>query len=287
VLVLGAGGQLGRALTAAFSPELTVALGRDGLDLTDTAAVRGFDWGGYEVVLNAAAYTAVDAAETPDGRRAAWAANVTAVADLVLAAREHRFALVHISSDYVFDGTAECHDEGEPFSPLGVYGQTKAAGDALVSTLDAHYLLRTSWVIGDGRNFVRTMADLADRGVQPGVVDDQFGRLTFTGELVRAIRHLLAVDAPYGTYNVTNSGPATTWADIAASVFEARGRSRSAVRPVSTEEYGAGKALAPRPQHSLLDLAKLTGTGFEPADAGETLRDYLSALPPAPGGVTG
>ena len=165
-----------------------------------------------------------------------------------------------------------------PFSPLGVYGQTKAAGDALVSSLDRYYLLRTSWVIGDGNNFVRTMAGLADRGIEPAVVDDQYGRLTFTGELVRALQHLLAVSAPYGTYNVTNSGPTRTWADIAGAVFEARGRADTAVRRVSTEEYGVGKAMAPRPQHSVLALDKLTATGFVPVDADELLKQYLDGL---------
>lgn len=277
VLVLGSQGQLGRALTVAM-PD-AVGVDRSQLDLTDAAAVDAFGWGGFDLVVNAAAYTAVDAAETAEGRRAAWAANVTAVRHLVSAARRHRLTLVHVSSDYVFDGTAEVHDEDEPFSPLGVYGQTKAAGDALVQSLDRHYLLRTSWVIGDGNNFVRTMASLADRGIEPGVVDDQYGRLTFTSELVRALQHLISVAASYGTYNVTNSGPTMTWADIAATVFEARGRPDSAVRRVSTEEYGTGKAMAPRPEHSVLALDKLIATGFVPTDAGEVLKRYLDALP--------
>jgi dTDP-4-dehydrorhamnose 3,5-epimerase len=185
--------------------------------------------------------------------------------------------LVQISTDYVFDGAVECHDEAEAFSPLGVYGQSKAAGDALVSSLEAHYLLRTSWVIGDGHNFVKTMASLADRGIEPAVVDDQFGRLTFTSEVVSAIGHLLSVRAPYGTYNISNSGPTMSWADIAAVVFEARGR-KDGVRRVSTSAYAAGKQLAPRPRHSLLALDKITGTGFEPRDARRLLTDYLAGL---------
>jgi dTDP-4-dehydrorhamnose 3,5-epimerase len=112
------------------------------------------------------------------------------------------------------------------------------------------------------------------------VVDDQNGRLTFTGEIVRAIRHLFAVRAPYGTYNVTNSGPATSWAEIAETVFEARGRDRGAVRRVSTEDYGRGKQLAPRPQHSVLDLGKISSTGFVPEEAAQALKRYLDELPP-------
>ncbi len=192
VLVVGASGQLGQSLTAAW-PEAE-GIGRHGLDLSRPESVAAFDLSPYGVVVNAAAYTKVDAAESAQGRREAWTVNVAGVAALVRAAREHRCTLVHISSDYVFDGRNETHDEQEPFSPLGVYGQTKAAGDALVATWDRHYLLRTSWVIGDGHNFVRTMAGLAERGVSPSVVDDQHGRLTFTAELARAIRHLLDVE---------------------------------------------------------------------------------------------
>jgi dTDP-4-dehydrorhamnose reductase len=276
-LVLGSHGQLGQALTSAL-PEAD-ALGREELDLTNSRAVDGFGWEAYDVVINAAAYTAVDAAETPDGRRLAWSTNVAAVAGLVRACRRNRVTLVHISSDYVFDGTNESHDEEEPFTPLGVYGQSKAAGDAAVMTLDAHYLLRTSWVVGQGRNFVQTMAGLADRGIEPGVVDDQWGRLTFTTEIVRCIQHLLSSSAEYGTYNLSNDGLPLTWADVAALVFVARGRDADSVRRVTTQEYGAGKALAPRPRHSVLNLDKITGTGFRPVDATEALHQYLKGLP--------
>src|SRR4051812_1672426 len=275
-LVLGAGGQLGRALTAAW-PEAT-ALTRAQLDLTDPAAVAAFDFSPYGVVVNAAAYTAVDAAETVEGRRVAWAVNVGGVAALVRAVREHRCTLVHISSDYVFDGSVPEHDESEPCSPLGVYGQTKAAADALVATLDRHYILRTSWVVGAGTNFVATMADLADRGVRPQVVADQEGRLTFTSEIARAADHLLRVAASYGTYNLSNSGPATSWAEIARTVFVARGRRAEDVTAVSTAEYGAGRNLAPRPRYSTLALDKIRATGFEPTPAPDQLRAYLAAL---------
>ncbi|MGI3781821.1 MAG: sugar nucleotide-binding protein [Janthinobacterium lividum] len=273
MLVVGAKGQLGRALGDAF-PD-AVAVGRDVLDLADPTSVAAFDLSPYGTIVNAAAYTAVDAAETADGRRQAWATNVTGLGALVEAARRHRATLVHVSSDYVFDGTRELHPEDEPFSPLGVYGQTKAAGDALVTSLPRHLLLRTSWVVGDGANFVTTMARLADRGVTPTVVDDQHGRLTFTGEIVRALSHLLAVRAPFGTYNVSNGGPVQTWADIAREVFVLRGQPATSVIPVSAAEYGQGKQLAPRPRLSTLDLARLEATGFVPEDAGTALRRYL------------
>ena len=276
-LVVGAGGQLGRALTAAW-PQAD-AVTRAELDLAAPASVAAFDFSPYKVVVNAAAYTAVDVAETATGRRDAWAVNVVGVTALVRAAREHRSTLVHLSSDYVFDGVEPVeHVEDEPVSPLGVYGQTKAAGDAVVSTLPQHYVLRTSWVVGAGKNFVATMAALADRGVRPSVVADQYGRLTFASEIARAVDHLLAVSAPYGTYNVSGAGEVTSWADIARTVFEERGRPGSDVTPVTAAEYGAGKALAPRPQHSTLSLDKIRSTGFEPALVADSLSAYLRSL---------
>ena len=276
MLIIGRNGQLGRALITEW-PEAT-AVGRETLDLGSLESVAAFDFSPYGVVINAAAYTKVDLAETAAGRREAWAVNVSGVAALAAAADERRFTLVQISSDYVFDGTAETHDEREALSPLGVYGQTKAAGDVLVATAPAHYIVRTSWVIGDGPNFVRTMAALADRGVRPGVVADQIGRLTFTGELVRAIRHLLDSNAAYGTYNVSNAGAAMSWAEIARTVFEARGKDPSAVTELSTAEYRDGKSLAPRPQHSVLSLSKIIDAGFQPAEALPQLAGYLAAL---------
>jgi dTDP-4-dehydrorhamnose 3,5-epimerase len=275
-LIVGANGQLGRALSAAL-PD-AVAVGRDRLDLADPQSLTDFDFSPYAVIINAAAHTKVDAAETAEGRRDAWAVNATGVSALVAAAREHRSTLVHISTDYVFDGTAEVHTEDEVFSPLGVYGQSKAAGDAVVATLPAHYILRTSWVIGDGHNFVRTMVSLAERGIAPGVVDDQYGRLTFTSEIARAIQHLLRVQAPYGTYNISNGGEPTTWAAIAREVFAARGADPANVSNVTTAAYGEGKTLAPRPQHSVLSLDKISATGFQPTDGRVQLSQYLAAL---------
>ncbi|WP_232676583.1 bifunctional dTDP-4-dehydrorhamnose 3,5-epimerase family protein/NAD(P)-dependent oxidoreductase [Nocardioides sp. R-C-SC26] len=278
-VVTGCRGQLGRALMTAF-PD-AVGIDRPGtgapveLDLTDVAAVRTWPWHDHDVVLNAAAYTAVDAAEG-EGRAEAWAANAVAPATLAEIASHHGITLVHYSTEYVFDGIVPEHREDEPVAPLGVYGQSKAAGEVAVGTTPRHYLLRTSWLIGDGGNFVRTMARLATDGVSPSVVDDQVGRLTFTDELVRATRHLLDASAPFGTYHVSNGGPATSWAQIAAEVFRLRGRQADDVTAVTTADYFAGKTMAPRPSHSAFDLAKLRATGFDPEDAFTALRRYLA-----------
>jgi dTDP-4-dehydrorhamnose 3,5-epimerase/reductase len=276
-LVLGADGQVGRALLAAFPGARGVT--RSELDVTDGAALDRWPWREHDVVLNAAAYTGVDAAETPEGRRAAWSVNAEAPARLAALATRHGFTLVQFSSDYVYEGRAAEQDEAEPLAPLGVYGQSKAAGDVAVATATRHYVVRTSWVVGDGANFVRTMARLADEGTSPTVVHDQVGRLTFADEVARATRHLVEKRAAYGTYHVSNEGPPMSWADVATEVFGLRGRSPEDVTHVSSEQYAFGLNPAPRPPSSVLSLRKLTATGFEPVDAREALRAYVSALP--------
>jgi dTDP-4-dehydrorhamnose 3,5-epimerase len=276
-LVLGADGQLGRALRKAYDGDPSVEFaGRDEFDLLNPESYSSRHWRNYSVIVNAAAYTAVDAAETEDGRKAAWAINAAAVAQLARIANEYSLTLVHISSDYVFDGTNKEHAEDEPLTPLGVYGQSKAAGDVIVGTVQRHYIVRTSWVIGDGNNFVRTMASLADRGIQPDVVEDQIGRLTFTADIAEAIRHLLETKAPFGTYNVSNDGAPQSWAEIAGDVYELTGADRSGVSGVTTAEYFKDKEAAPRPLNSLLDLRKIKASGFKPRDSKVALKEYLS-----------
>jgi dTDP-4-dehydrorhamnose 3,5-epimerase len=275
-VIVGANGQLGRALQRQF-PD-AVALDRTALDVTDAAAVRNFRWSGVDVVLNAAAWTAVDAAEDPANLAAVRAANVDAVGYLARAVRTSGATLVHVSSEYVFDGEHEGpHPEDWPANPLSVYGQSKADGDVQAGHVTKHYLVRTTWVVGDGGNFVRTMAGLADRGVFPTVVDDQIGRPTFTTDLAAGIAHLLGSRAPYGTYNLTNGGEPASWADVAAAVFEARGRPAVDVGRTSTEQYFADKPqAAARPRNGVLDLSKITAAGFPPRDWRPALAEYLA-----------
>lgn len=278
-LVLGANGQVGKALRQHYSESSTLDFAsREQLDLSQLESLAAFDFSPYETVINAAAMTAVDQAETPDGRRQAWAVNSSAVTALAQICAARRMALVHISSDYVFDGENPVHDEAEPLSPLGVYGQSKAAGELAASMSPQHYILRTSWVIGQGQNFVATMASLAAKGIKPQVVDDQFGRLTFAQDLASAIDHLLNKRPAYGVYNMSNSGPIQSWADIAEEVYELLGHDRASVAGVSTEMYFAGKRVSPRPRHSTLSLEKLAATGFTAPLAKERLREYLATL---------
>ena len=274
IFIVGANGQLGRALRHQY-PEAKFA-DIDEMDITDRQSVESFDWSGISIVLNAAAFTNVDGAETPEGRLAAWKVNASAVANLTRICRNHDITLVHISSDYVFDGTKEPHLENEDFSPLSVYGASKAAGDLLVEQLDKFYLLRTTWVIGEGKNFVRTMLGLAEKNISPTVVHDQIGRLTFTSELVRIIDHLLSTQAPFGTYNATNDGPLESWADITRRIFKLAGRNDLTVTNTTTAEYFAGKdGVAPRPLGSDMSLDKLHDTGFISRDWVDDLSEYI------------
>lgn len=281
VLVTGAGGQLGRELMTQL-PDAGFAV--DGVDLpqcdiANPAHVDALDWASYDVVINAAGWTDVDGAQTTEGRTLAWKANAWGPAHLAAQAIAHGCTFVHVSTEYIFDGSREVHDELEPPSPLGVYGQSKAAGDAAAMTVPQHYLVRTSWVVGDGKNFIRTMADLAARGVKPSVVADQTGRLTFADDLAAGIIHLLTTQAPYGTYNLSGEGPIVSWYDVAARVFDLMGRNGEDVTPVSTQEYYAGKdTVSPRPLHSAMDLSKLAAVGFVPSNSMERLDAYVATL---------
>ncbi|WP_322354867.1 NAD(P)-dependent oxidoreductase, partial [Paratractidigestivibacter sp.] len=288
-LVTGCNGQLGRAVKALAEERGIIKdfdfCDIDTFDFSNPEEYSKYDWNLYGTVINCGAYTAVDKAETPEGRVTCWAANATGPALLARTCVEHGITLVHISSDYVFDGTRELHDEDEPFSPVSVYGQSKAAGDLAVAGCPKHYILRSSWVIGDGNNFVKTMCKLSDRVAagelpQVTVVDDQLGRLTFTDQMARAIFHVLDTRAPYGTYDMTGSGAVRSWADIAKACFTAANGNADRVVPVSTAEYYASTEgpIAPRPHFSALDLSKLESTGFSPRDWEDELAEYLASI---------
>src|SRR6185436_14057478 len=132
----------------------------------------------------------------------------------------------------------------------------------VASLVPRHYILRTSWVIGEGKNFVRTMLELGAKGIAPTVVSDQIGRLTFTTELVRVISHFLEATPPYGTYNVSNGGEPANWADITREIFKQAGHNLLVTNTTTAEYFADKPEVAPRPLQSTLDLAKLEATGF-------------------------
>lgn len=282
ILVLGGDGQLGRSLRNEYANEPNVDFaGREDVDITSSDLESCLDWRSYDYVINAAAFTSVDEAESGQGRETAWEVNVTAVSRLAKIVAQNMATLIHVSSDYIFDGSKDQpYDEADSPSPVNVYGQTKAAGEHVVQMVPRHYIVRTSWVIGDGHNFVRTMLSLGAQGVEPSVVADQHGRLTFSNELARAIKYLINVQPPYGTYNITQDGPVFSWAEIARQVFAIAGYSHLTVKGISAADFASSASgpVARRPANSALSLHKIRRAGFLPKDGTELLTDYVAQL---------
>lgn len=273
ILITGANGQLGLALRSEYPG--AQATDTQELDITNERSINGFDWSGIKVILNAAGYTDVDAAEKPEGEKLAWAVNDKAVANLSRIAKANDMLLVHISTAYVFDGQKKIYTEDDPPSPLGKYAKTKAAGDKQAAKAPRHYIIRTDSVIGDGKNFVRTMLGLAKKGIAPTVVADQFIRPTFTTEIAKAIKFLIDHQAQYGIYNLTNEGDAISWADFTRAILKEAG-SNLKVTDTTFQAYSAAKTgVAPRPLNSVLDLSKIESIGFMPRDWRKDLKDYV------------
>lgn len=270
-LVTGANGQLGRALR----PLLPDARFTDlELDITDRAALDAHDWTGTTAIVNAAAWTAVDAAEQPDRLLTAWDVNVNGVANLAFHARRLDIPLVQVSTDYVLRGghTGDAPVDARP-DPQGMYGIGKAASELAARIAPRHFVVRTSWVFGDGPNFVRTMLRLAVGHSELTVVDDQYGRPTYAVDLAAALVRLLDGDLPPGTYHATGGGEPVSWAGFAQAVLAGTG---CRVLPVTTEQYRAGApATAPRPTNSALAAGPLVLRDWRAA-----LADYLEGERP-------
>lgn len=270
ILVTGAQGQLGRALREVLG-ERGEFHGRDTFDITNPPEL---DYRQYAAMINAAAYNNVDEAE--NDRATAWAVNAHGPARLAEIARVNDLTLVHVSTDYVFDGARDSYDEAAPVAPLNFYGASKAAGEVGAAGVDKHYVVRTQWVYGDGGNFVDTMRGLAERGVEPRVVHDQVGRVTAATDLARAIVHLLDTRAEYGVYNVTGTGDAVGRDEIAMSIFIALGHDPAEVHPVTGDEFYGDRPHAVRPARTVLDTSKIEATGFTPTNWRVGLALYLA-----------
>ena len=272
-LITGANGMLGTDLVALLTAagEPVISLGRDGLDITDgTAAKEAMAMARADVVVNCAAWTAVDDAEAHEDE--ALAVNGHAVATLATACAAVGAALVHVSTDYVFDGTATSpYQEDAVPAPRTVYGRTKLAGEraALATLPDAAYIVRTAWLYGaHGPNFVRTMLGLAHAGISPTVVDDQHGQPTWSLDVARQIHSLIRVGAPAGIYHATSSGE-TTWYGLAGEVFKLFAAAQVAPdsggqpSPAPTTSAACQRP-APRPAYSVLGHGAWTATGIPP-----------------------
>jgi dTDP-4-dehydrorhamnose reductase len=278
VLVTGGNGQVGRSLAALASDERFTTLditvtSRSTVDITDGVRLSAaFDRLQPDVVINAAAYTAVDAAEHDEAAAAVNTDGVASLADLC-AANDAR--LFHLSTDFVFDGSKDgWYVESDPIAPLGVYGRTKAAGEAAARACPAHLILRTSWVYAaHGNNFVRTMLRVGAERPELGVVDDQVGCPTSAHDIAEALLHLSSMDAN-GTYHLAGADQAS-WHEFAVAIFATADLTTTA-NPISTAAYPTP---APRPANSKLDSSALAdATGVRLPGWRDSLPGVVSAI---------
>jgi len=280
-LVTGAGGMLGRDLLGLLHDEDVTGLARADLDVTDLPAVQSAV-AGADVVLNAAAWTDVDRAESEEA--SAFAVNAVGPANLSLACAASGARLVHVSTDYVFpgDGSAPYPEDGQ-IDPRSAYGRTKAAGEwAVRAHLPSRaWVVRTAWLYaGHGSNFVQTMLRLEKERETLDVVADQRGQPTWSRDLARRIVDMVGADVPPGTYHGTAAGDAT-WCDLARAVFEFIGADPRRVRPTTTDRFPRP---APRPAYSVLGHDAWRAVGMAPMRPWkQALREAMGDAPdPAP-----
>jgi dTDP-4-dehydrorhamnose reductase len=268
-LITGAAGMLGHDLQQALADRDVTARSRADLDITDPDAVEAAV-AGHDVVINSAAYTKVDDAETHEDD--AHAVNATGPELLAAAAVRHGAKLVTISTDYVFDGNGTApYAEDAPTDPINAYGRTKAAGEALVRQIapDSSYVVRTAWIYGaHGPNFAATMLRLAATHDTVSVVTDQVGQPTWTGDLAARIVELLDADAPAGIYHGTNAGQGS-WYDFTRAIFAENGLDPERVLPTDSTAFVRP---APRPAYSVLGHDAWSRAGLAP------MRDWREAL---------
>jgi dTDP-4-dehydrorhamnose 3,5-epimerase len=256
VILLGSRGQVGKALLKQFPDAITPS--RNEL-------MEAFDRGALEdlvptggIILNAAAMTNVDECETIEGYKEAIRVNYHLVQRLAEAANSKHATLVHFSTDYVFDGEKDSpYTETDLPNPINNYGMSKLLGDLGAQTAKRHYIFRTSWVYGDGKNFVRTMAAKATLGESVGVVSNQIGRPTRADSLALAVARHLHLNTPFGLYNFTDSGDKTSWHEMAVAAYE-----ELLVDPIQVKDTGGGiwvssdPPVARRPSNSMLSQDK-------------------------------
>lgn len=285
LLVFGSGGQLGFELMRAELPEGLERIGfeRNALDVTDVdalaSAVRDYN---PDVVINAAAYTDLIGAE--NDREAAFAVNARTPGRMAEICRDAGAALIHFSTDYVFDGTKDgAYNEDDDPHPIGVYGQSKLEGETAVRTaMDRHLIIRTSCVFGvQGRNFVKTILRLAAEKDRLMMVDDQYSCPTAAKDLARAVITVaggISDATPWGTYHFAGEGEAS-WYDFAIAVLESAAtwlKNRPEVEPITMADYSTP---IPQPRNTAMDSSRFAGSfAVGPAPWREGLRDVVGEL---------
>ncbi len=277
VIVTGANGQLGRAINELYAgnPEYELINTDVGeLDITNVDKVLEFVRGIRPyAIINCAAYTAVEACENEEDL--AFRINAIGPRNLSIASQETGAKLMHVSTDYVFDGNGHRpYVETDPVGPQGAYGRTKLAGENFVKEFcHKHYIVRTAWLYGDGKNFVKTMLRLSETNDKVRVVKDQVGSPTSAAELAKAIAYLLPTDN-YGLFHGTCEGDCS-WAQFTEEIFRLAGKSTT-VEAITSEEYGAA---VKRPAYSILEnyMLKMT-TDFMFSDWHDAIAEYLKTL---------
>lgn len=273
ILVTGCNGQLGREIQKEYENDGAMLICTDvgDLDISDNEQVMRYVRDLQpDVIMNCAAYTAVDACENEWDL--AYRINAIGPRNLAIAARETGAKLMHISTDYVFEGNAhEPYTEFDEVHPVSAYGKTKLEGERFVQQFaERYFILRTAWLYGEGNNFAKTMLRLAESHDEVRVVCDQFGSPTSAAELAKVI-HRLEPTENYGLFHATCEG-SCSWADFAEEIFRLAGKTTKVTR-VTTEEYGS---TTKRPAYSVLDnyMLRLT-TGARMADWKDALRAYF------------
>lgn len=283
ILLTGADGQLGRAIQNEYGDSadfVLTGLSANGniqsLDISDLDAVMEAVSGEHpDMIINCAAYTNVDGCET--NTEEAYKANAIGPRNLAIASNETGIRLIHVSTDYVFPGNGNVpYTEFDPVGPKSAYGRSKLAGEEFVQNLTSRYfILRTAWLYGDGKNFVKTMVNASKTRDEVSVVMDQRGTPTTTMELARMI-HYLAGSQEYGLYHATCEGD-SNWADFTQEIYSQLGIS-TRVNKVTSEEYKAmNPKSADRPKFSILDnsMLRLTRASFSMKDWKDALIEYL------------
>ncbi|TSC93647.1 MAG: dTDP-4-dehydrorhamnose reductase [Candidatus Berkelbacteria bacterium Athens1014_28] len=264
ILIAGANGQLGTTLQKVFAGDELILTDSDNLDITDKLAVENFvDEKKPDLIINAAAYTAVDKAEVE--KELAQKINVDGAKNLALAAKKIGALIIHISTDFVFDGK-----KGTPYvetdqpNPLSIYGETKYQSELAVSkNADKFYIFRTSWLFSEfGKNFVKTMIKLGREKDQIKVVNDQIGSPTYAFDLAETMKKIIELQPKFGLYHFSNSG-SCSWFDFAKKIIELSDGGAK-VLPQTSSEFAAGRSepTAIRPAYSVLNCKKIEKLGI-------------------------
>jgi len=279
ILITGANGLLGNELVSVLKNDHSLILfSHSQLDISDSESVnKQIDSSLPDIIINSAAYTQVDVCET--NYDLAYKSNAIGPKNLANKCKQLGIPFIHISTDYVFEGNEnnnKPYKEDDKLGPKTVYGKTKLEGENLVKqNCDKYFILRTAWLYGQGKNFVKTMLNLSKKNKELKVVNDQIGSPTYAKDLAKAIKEIIDKKSDkYGIYHITNKGE-VSWYEFAKKIFEIK-KIEIKINPVTSEEFPRP---APRPHYSVLSNQKWIDAGFNPLrNYEEALKEYLDSF---------